>query len=239
MNLLEHLAELRKRLILCFVCVIILGSICYAYWDILLNLLLKPAGNRNLIYLSIMEPFMARFKLAVWGGFLLGFPYILYQGLAFIVPGLNKREKGFVIVMSFFMITLFYGGMYFGYTNVLAVGITWLEGQGDGLIKANLAVSQYISFTSLFLLAFGVSFETPVIVVILAKLGVVRPITLIKQWRIALVVILLVAAIITPDWSPITMALMAAPMMALYTLGVGLSFIFAPRRKKELQEEGA
>ncbi len=237
MTLWEHFGELRKRIVLSLIALTIFSAISYYYWPVLLELLTRPAGMKDkLVYLNLMEPFVSRFKLALWTGFLISFPFILYQVMAFVLPGLKRAEKSFIFVMSFFMVILFFGGVYFGYEYVLGVGIKWLEAQGAGLIKANLTVSEYISFTGLFLLAFGASFETPVITVILVRIGVVRPIQLIKQWRIAIVVILLFSAIATPDWSPVTMGLMAIPMFALYILGIMLSFIFAPRRKKELQE---
>ncbi len=240
MTLWEHFGELRKRIILSLIALIIASTLSYYYWPLLLELLTRPADIKDkLVYLNLMEPFVSRFKLALWAGFLISFPLILYQVMAFVVPGLKRAEKGFIIVMSFFMIILFFGGVYFGYEYILGVGITWLEAQGAGLIRANLTVSQYISFVGLFLLAFGVSFETPVVVVILVRLGVVRPIQLVKHWRIAIVAILLFSAIATPDWSPITMGLMAIPMFGLYILGVILSFIFAPRKKKELQQAEA
>ncbi|TET53777.1 MAG: twin-arginine translocase subunit TatC [Actinobacteria bacterium] len=230
----DHVSEARKRLLLSSIIVLVLGSVCYVYWEFLYSIIAKPAGVQKFISISVMEPFSARFKLALWGGFLLGFPFILYQLLAFIVPGLTKREKRFLIVMALFMVALFYGGIYFGYTYVLAIAIRWLEAQGAGLITPYLTISQYISFIGLFLLAFGISFETPVIIVVLVRVGVVRPITLIKQWRVVVIIILLAAAILTPDWSPVTMGIMALPMLVLYILGVGLSFIFAP--KKRLRE---
>lgn len=236
MTLWEHLGELRKRLMISVLAIIIFGVICYINWEFILKLLIKPAGNRELVYLNLMEPFMARFKVATWGGFLLAFPIVIYQILAFILPGLEKREKVFLIIMSFLMFVLFFTGIYFGYTYVLTIGINWLESQGAGLIKANLTVSQYVSFIGLFLFAFGACFQTPVVVVFLAKIGAVKPIQLVKQWRVAVIVILLFSAIATPDWSPVTMVLMAVPMTTLYILGVILAFIFAPRKKKDLAE---
>ncbi len=230
----DHLEELRKRLFLSVLVILVFTAVCYNYWDVLLKLLLKPAGHRELVYLNITEPFVARFKLAMWGGFLFAFPFVLYQVLAFIIPGLNRKEKIFSLVMVIFMVILFYGGVYFGYKYILKIGITWLESQGSDLLKANLSVTQYISFVGLFLLAFGVSFETPAVVVFLTKLGLVKPKTLLTQWRVALVVILITSAVITPDWSPMTMTLMAIPMTLLYLLGVVLSFVFAPRKKADL-----
>lgn len=234
MTLWEHFGELRKRLLLSFIAIAIFSILCYTYWDILLYLLKKPTGGQNFVYLSYMEPFVARFKLALWGGFLLSFPFVLYQVMAFIVPGLKKSEKRFLVLAAFLMVLLFYSGIYFGYRFVLSVGIKWLESQGAGLLTPNLTISQFISFVGLFLLAFGACFETPLVVVILARIGAVRPIQLIKQWRMAIVIILVVSAVVTPDWSPVTMGLMAVPMLALYILGVILAFIFAPRKRKKI-----
>lgn len=223
MTIVQHLEELRRRIIISFVAIFITAPFCYFYAFRILRILMRPAGKITLVYLSPIEPFLARFKIALWSGFFLAFPVILYQALAFVSPALQKKERKFIFPVIFGLIILFVSGAVFGYLYIMPVGLKWLLGQAGGVLKANLTVSMYVSFASLFLLAFGVSFETPLVILLLVKLGVVTPQRLRSNWRFAYMIILIVAAIITPDWSPVTMGIMAVPMIILYELSVLLS----------------
>jgi len=220
MTIIEHLEEFRRRVIISFLSVLIAAGGCYFYAFKILRILTRPAGKITLVYLSPIEPFIVRFKIALWSGFVLAFPMILYQVLAFVTPALKKREKRVILPVIFSLIGLFVFGVVFGYRFIMPVGIKWLFQQAGGVIQPNLTASMYVSFASLFLLAFGVSFETPVVILVLVKLGVISPQSLRSNWRFAYLIIITVAAIITPDWSPITMAIMALPMLILYEVSV-------------------
>jgi sec-independent protein translocase protein TatC len=224
MGFLEHLEELRKRLVVCAIAVFTTAMVCYYYWQPLFRIVQRPLPKGiKLNYTTVMEPFIGRFRLAIFAGVFVAFPIILYQTLLFIAPALKSKEKRFLYPMMIMMIILFICGVIFGYYYLLPVSVKWLFGQGEGLLTPLITFDRYANFVGLFLLAMGGGFETPVVILFLTKIGVVSPKTLRKNWRIAYVAILTIAAIITPDWSPITMGVMAIPMFILYEMSIFLS----------------
>lgn len=223
MSFLEHLEELRRRLLACIIAVLVGSAVCWLFAYQILDILTRPVGDLELHYLGIMEPFMAKFKIAVFGGVCLTVPIIIYQLLAFVAPGLKKKEKRYVYPLLFFLVVLFAAGVAVSYFYVLPLGAQWLLGQAEGKLTQTLTVSQYVSFAALFLLAFGVAFETPLVVWALVKLGVVSPQSLRKNWRVAYIIILIIAAMATPDWSIPPMVILAGSMILLYELSILLA----------------
>ena len=160
---------------------------------------------------------MVRFKLAFIFGIVVTTPIIFYQILAFLAPALKGAEKRILYPMVFAMVLLFGLGASIGYFLVMPFTWTWLYSQGQALgIIQILSASDFISFVTLFLLAFGVAFETPVVLVVLMRLKVVSRKTLRENWRIAYVAIMIIAAIATPDWSLPPMLILSAAMVILY-----------------------
>jgi len=226
MGFLEHLEELRKRLVVCVTAVFVGAMGCYYFWRPLLKLVKRPLGGQKLHYMSVMEPFIGRFRIAIFAGVFIAFPIILYEALTFMAPAMKSKEKRFVYPMLILMIILFACGVIFGYYYLLPVSIKWLFSQGEGQLTPIIAFDKYINFVGLFLLGFGGGFQTPIVILFLTKIGAVSPKTLRKNWRISYVTILTLAAIITPDWSPITMIVMAIPMIMLYELSLVLARFF-------------
>lgn len=223
MSFIDHLEELRRRIIIAFSAIAAGAAVCFFFAFRILRILTEPAGKITLVYLSPIEPFMVKFKIALWAGFFFAMPVVLYQVLAFVAPALKSKERRFVYPIMISLVFLFALGVFFGYEAVMPVGIKWLFGQAGQELQANLTASMYVSFAFMFLLAFGVAFETPLVILFLVKLGVVTPQTLRRNWRVAYLAILVISATITPDWSPVTMAIMALPMMALYEVSVFIS----------------
>ncbi len=224
MGFLEHLEELRKRLVICAIAVFTTAMGCYYFWRPLFRFVEGPLGtDMKLHYITVMEPFIGRFRIAIFAGVFISFPIILYQTLLFVAPALKSKEKRFLYPMMVLMIILFICGVIFGYYYLLPVSVKWLFGQGEGLLNPMITFDRYVNFVGLFLLAMGAGFETPIIILFLTKIGAVSPKTLRKNWRVAYVAILTIAAIITPDWSPITMGVMAVPMVVLYEMSILLS----------------
>ncbi len=223
MSFIDHLDELRKRLINIAIAVSIGATVGYIYWKPILDLILEPLGDTELFFTTPMEPFVGRFRVAIFASIFAVFPIIIYQVMIFIAPALRSKEKKIALPIVLLLVILFYSGIIFGYQYILPVGINWLIGQGQGYVSQILTIDKYVSFIALFLLAFGGGFQTPVAILILVKIGVVSPKSLRKNWRIAYIVILTIAAIITPDWSPITMSIMALPMLILYELSILLA----------------
>ncbi len=214
----EHIDELRSRLTKIVIAVILAGVVGFIFSHDILNILTARLDPKfNLVYRNIMEPFMARFKLGLIGGLILATPVIFYQLLAFLSPALKGTERRILYPMVFFMVLLFSMGAALGYFIVLPFAWTWLFSQGTELeLIQILTVSDFINFVTLFLFAFGVAFETPLVLAIMMRLGIVKRETLRANWRIAYVVILIVAAMATPDWSLPPMLILGGSMIILY-----------------------
>lgn len=214
----EHIDELRRRLTFMVIAVLITGSICFYFSGEILGIMMaRLRPEFNLVYKGIMEPFMVRFKLALIGGLVLSTPVLFYQFLAFLSPALKGSEKRVLYPMAFFMVLLFSMGSSLGYFIVMPMAWKWLYEQGQiiGLIQI-LSATDFINFVTLFLIAFGVGFETPLVMAILIRLKVVSRETLRKNWRIAYVVILLVSAFATPDASIPPMIILGSSMIFLF-----------------------
>lgn len=216
----EHLEELRQRLIVVIVAVLVTAAVAYFFSFQILALLKAPAGKIELHYISILDPFMARFKVSVFAGVLVSSPIIFYEILAFLSPALRKKEKKFLYPAVAMLVMFFAIGVFMGYTFIVPVSIAWLIGQAGKELLPMLTVNEYIKFITLFLLAFGVGFETPVVILVLVKLGIVPYKTLRENWRFAYIIILVVAAIATPDWSLPPMLILGGSMIVLYELAM-------------------
>ncbi len=231
----SHLQELRKRLVLSFIAVAAGFVICYAFsqdlFDILSKPLLKmmPSGG-SLIFTSVAEAFFTYMKVAFIAGFILTSPFVLFQVWAFVAPGLYRHEKRyvipFVVAGSFFFIL----GILFAYFVAIPVGFKFLLGYATDFIKPMPSMKEYLSFSIKFLLAFGLVFEFPVVLVLLARIGVVDAKTMARHRKYAILLIFIFAAVMTPP-DLISQLLMAIPLMGLYELSILLSKIFGKKKK--------
>lgn len=233
MKFLEHLAELRKRIMVSAAVLAVTFGICLFFAVPLLKVLLQPAGHLKLVYLSVLEPFMVKVKVAFFAGLSLALPVILYEILAFASPGLKVKEKRLILPIIISMLVLFVSGVVFGFRFIMPISTDWLLSQAGEIMKANVSASSYVTYAGWFLIAFGVSFETPLFILLMVRLGILTPKKLRSSWRYAVIIILVIAAVITPDWSPITMAVMAIPMLVFYLLSCFLAGFVAPKKRAE------
>lgn len=230
MSYLQHLEELRRRIIVSGIALVVAFGVAWVFaWDIL-SILKAPAGSITLNYMGPMEPFMVRFKLAMFGGVLLAMPVILFEILSFVSPALKAKERKYTILVMLMIVAFFIVGVFFGYRVIMPPGIRWLFNVAGTQMRPVISATQYVSFMGWFMIGLGISFETPVFIWFLVALGVVTPEQLQQQWRWAVLIILIVAAVITPDWSPVTMALVAAPMAILYILSILLARLTVRRK---------
>lgn len=220
MTFLEHLDELRTRLIRSLIYTGLGAAAAGIFWEDIFKLLLVPAGIKKLTYLGPVDAFLVKFKLALYAGLVLAAPLIIYEILAFIAPALTRSEKKVALPIVFLTVLLFYSGIVVGYFLILPPGTRWLLSQGGEVMQEMLTADRYLSYAMMFLAGVGASFEVPIVIWILAKLGLVTPRSLLVGWRYAVLVIVTAAAILTPDWSPITMTLFALPMVVLYFLSI-------------------
>ena len=229
----SHLQELRKRLILSFIAIGGGFALCYALADSLFNILaapllkMMPAGG-SLIFTSVAEAFFTYMKVAFIAGLMLSSPFVLYQIWAFVAPGLYRHEKKYVIPFVLAGSCFFAFGILFGYYVAIPVGFKFLLGYATDLIKPMPSMKEYLSFSIKFLLAFGIVFEFPVVLVLLARIGVVRAETLAKKRKYAILLIFVFAAVMTPP-DLISQVLMALPLIGLYELSILLSRFFGKK----------
>ncbi len=231
-----HLQELRKRLIFSFIAIGIGFVICYAFADTLFDVLAKPlmkimpAGG-SLIFTSVAEAFFTYMKLGFIAGIILASPFVLYQIWAFIAPGLYRHEKRYIVPFVLGGTLFFILGVLFGYFVAIPVGFKFLIGYATDFIKPMPSMKEYLTFSIKFLLAFGLVFEFPVVLVLLARIGIIDSKMLAKQRRYAILLVFILAAVVTPSPDLLTQVLTAIPLIGLYELSILLSRIFG--KKKE------
>ena len=231
MTYLQHLEELRRRIIVSAIALGVAFAVAWIFaWDIL-AILKAPAGTITLNYMTPMEPFLVRFKLALFGAVVLAIPVVLFEILSFASPALKAKERRYTVGVMVMIVAFFAVGVIFGYRVIMPPGLRWLFGVAGTQMKPVLSASQYVTFMGWFMIGLGVSFETPVFIWMLVALGVVTPEQLTKQWRWAIIIILIVASVITPDWSPVTMTLVAIPMGILYIVSIALAKLTTRKRR--------
>jgi sec-independent protein translocase protein TatC len=229
-----HLQELRKRLILSFIAVGIGFFICYALKEYLFNILSSPLINKvmpsggSLIFTSVSEAFFTYMKVAFIAGLILTSPFILYQIWAFVAPGLYQKEKRYAIPFILGGSIFFAMGILFGYFIAMPTVFKFLLGYATDFIKPMPSMKEYLSFTIKFLLVFGLVFEFPVVLVLLAKIGVINAKMLARQRKYAILLIFIFAAVMTPP-DIISQVLMALPLIGLYELSILLSKLFGKK----------
>jgi sec-independent protein translocase protein TatC len=241
-TLISHLLELRDRLLRATlaICVVFLPLVFYS--NQLFTLIARPLIEKlpegtSLIATSVVAPFMAPLKLAMIAAIFAAMPYILYQLWAFIAPGLYRHERRFALPLLLSSIVLFYVGVAFAYFVVFPLMFTFLTSTAPEGVRMMTDISSYLDFVLLLFFAFGVAFEVPVAVVLLAATGMVKVDALKKQRGYVLLGIFIVAAILTPP-DAVSQCFMAVPMYVLYEIGILLArYLIRQRAADKAQHE--
>lgn len=229
LSIVDHLDELRRRIIICIVALAVAFVATYVLRDPLVRALKHPlphGSDSALITLGPAEPFFIIMKVCAGCALLLALPVWLYQAYAFVIPAVTEQSRRVMLTVVAGVASLFLAGVAFGYFVVLPVALKFLINFGDGLFVSQLQAGPYFSFVTAMLLASGLMFELPVAMLAFARLGVVTAEMYVKQWRIAIVVIAAVAAAL-PGGDPFSMFLLMLPQIVLYALGVWLARAFA------------
>ncbi len=231
MTLLGHIKELRKRLLICVIALALTTIASFAFSQNIASFLAEPIGGlQAMSSIDITENMSAFMRISLLSGVILALPVIFYQILAFVIPGLKTNERTW-IWMAIPSATLFFvAGVAFAYFVMLPVALPFLINFMG--IATSPRPKTYFSFVSNLMFWVGVIFEMPLLMYILARLKIVTAKSLVKQWRIALVVSAIVAALITPTSDPVNMGLMMLPLFVLYLISI-LFAILARREKKE------
>ncbi|MGE5463882.1 MAG: twin-arginine translocase subunit TatC [Syntrophothermus sp.] len=222
--LLEHLNELRNRVFKAFIALIITTGVCFAFSQPLIEYLARPIGGIDqLVSIELTENISIFMKVSLLGGFVLAMPVIVYQIMAFIIPGLKTRERTWLLLMVPFAALLFAMGVAFTWFVMLPNAIPFLTNFMG--ITTQVRPENYFDFITRLMFWIGVCFEMPLVVMFLAKLKFITARQLLGWWRYAVVAMAILAAAVTPTVDPVNMGLVMAPLMALYVISIVLAAI--------------
>lgn len=246
MGFLDHLEELRNRIIRSIAAVAVGFGACWGFRERIYGVMQRPimeALKKNglseqLVYLNPTEPFNLYLKIAALAGLFLTSPYVLYQLWMFISPGLYRREKRYVMPFMFSTITLFSAGGYFGYRIVYPRVLTFLL-EFSHQFHPMITIGEYTQLFLSVVLGMGLIFEMPILVFFLAFMGILSPGFMLKNFRYAILIIFIIAAIVTPTPDVVNMCIFAAPMLALYALSVGVAWLVHPKQREARKEKQA
>jgi sec-independent protein translocase protein TatC len=233
MPLTAHLEELRWRLVKAVAAIGVAFAGCYYFAEPLFAFLIHPlmsagGGPVTLIGTGVVEAFFTKLKVSLIAAIFVASPMLLYQMWAFIAPGLYQHEKRYVVPFVIFGTFFFVAGAGFCYQLVFPVGFAFFIEEYKSIgVEPNLRISEYLSFAARMLLAFGITFEMPVISFFLARMGVITHRTLTGYFRYAVVVIFIAAAVLTPGPDIASQFLMAGPLLLLYILSIGVAYTFS------------
>ena len=224
MTITEHLQELRDRIIRIMIGLAVGTIIGFAAAPVTYQFLLGPAPpDFKPITIEIMEIFFNYFKIALFTGAGLSMPWTIVQVIGFVAPGLTRREKKMLYLFMPFSALLFFGGIGFGYFFTLPFAIKFLLNFGIEYATPMIRLENYLSFVTTFLFGMGIGFQTPAVILLLSKIGIVNSRTLGGLRKYAIVGIVVTAALITPTPDPLNQALVAVPLWLLFELGILLA----------------
>jgi sec-independent protein translocase protein TatC len=243
MTLTEHLGELRIRIIRSALAVAIGMVLIIAFYNQVLDFLKQPYVDLcnskpqdfcdpTLNTFSPTEGLATRIRVGMYGGIIAALPVLLWQAWRFTVPALNAKEKRYAVPFVLSSVILFVAGGVLAYTTV-AQALEFLIAWSGSDVDQIFSVSSYVSLIGLMIFAFGIGFLLPVFIVGLQLVGAVTPHRLLKSWRMALVLIAVIAAVITPSGDPVTMAMLGIPMMVLYFVAILIGWLVVRRRPVE------
>jgi len=246
MSFLQHLEELRMRIIRALIAVAAGFGLCWFYAERIFGYMQKPimfALSRHhletkLVYLSPTEPFNMYLKVGFIAGLFVASPFVLYQLWAFVAPDLYKHEKRYVMPFMFFSVGLFLAGGYFGYRLVYPAALDFLIGYGQQF-SPMITIGEYTDLFLTIIIGMGVSFEMPILVFFLSLMGIVTAGWMWRNLRYSILVIFIIAAIVTPTTHIMNMCIFAAPMVVLYVISILIAYVFHPARRKAMEEKRA
>lgn len=243
MSLMEHLEELRSRILRSLVGFLVAFGVCWAFHREIFAFLKAPIephlpGDQKLSFFSVSEPFLLYMKTAALAALFLASPYILAQAWGFVSPGLYKKEKRWAIPFIITGTLFFVAGGAFAYYVAFPFAVKFLLGMGEDF-QAVIAAGNYLRFLMTVILGLGLMFELPIIIFLLAVLGLVEAGFLMRHFRWAVLILFVAAAVITPTPDIFNLLIFALPTLLLYLIGVAAAYLVQRRRKKEAEAEAS
>lgn len=243
MTLLDHLEELRRRIVYSLVAVTVALLAAWTFRDGIYEFLVQPIlpflpEGKKLAFLGVTDPFIIYFKMSALAGIFLASPFLVYQAYAFVAPGLYRRERRWAIPFVLLGSGFFIAGGLFAYTVAFPFAVEFLLGMGEPF-EPVITVQKYFGFLMTVILGLGLMFELPMFIFLLASIGVVTPGFLMRHFRWAVLLIFIVAALITPTPDVINLCIFALPTIGLYLLGVGAAWLVVRGKRKRREAEEA
>jgi len=228
MGFLEHLEELRWRIVKSLLAIIIGSAVSFGYIDEILNILLFPTSRTNnpinIQVLSVQGMFLIKWFISFISGFIIALPFLIYQFWQFVAPGLKVNEKKFALPFVFFAFTSFIMGVSFGYFVLIPFSLEFFSGIGAPHVENNFSIQYYFSFLTWLLLGAGVIFQLPVVSLVLSAIGILTPAFMRHYRKHSIVVIMILSSFITPP-DPVSMLIMSFPLALLYEMSIGVSWL--------------
>jgi sec-independent protein translocase protein TatC len=241
--ILTHLEELRRRLIIAGATWLVAFFICYSFSESLFHFVSEPArralpAGSSLVFLTATEPFFTYMKIAALAALILSLPVLLWQVWAFVAPGLYAREKRFAVSFVSASCICFAAGAYFGFIFLFPTLFKILIqfGIGDAGVSAMLSMGSYLSLCIRLILAFGLIFELPIVIFLLARMGIVTHLWLRKNRKYMIIIAFVVAGIATPGPDVFSQVALAVPFILLYEIGIWLAFFFGKSKTADTEE---
>lgn len=222
MSLVDHLEELRRRVLRSLVAVVIAAAACLAFVRPLVKLLELPATGVRFLQLAPGEFLFVSFKVAGYAGLTLALPWVLFEGLAFVLPGLSRRERRLVAPAVAGSTVLFAVGLAFAWWALVPAALNFLVSYGADVVEPIWSIERYLDFVLLLMVATALTFQLPVLQLLLGALGLIDARTMLGAWRWVILISALAGAVLTPSTDPVTMLLLGGAITALYLIGVGL-----------------
>jgi sec-independent protein translocase protein TatC len=247
MSFLQHLEELRRRIIYSFLYVVAGFCVCWWFHEQIFTIMQKPivtalANHKmdtQLVYLNPTDPFNMYLKIAFLAGIFVASPFVLYQVWAFIAPGLYRNERRYVFPFMFSTVGLFLAGGFFGYKMVYPAALDFLIGW-SAQFKPMITVGEYTDLFLTIIAGLGLVFEMPILVFFLSLMGILTAGWMWRNFRYSILVIFIIAAIITPTTDIMNMCIFAAPMIVLYLFSIAIAwFVHPTQRKKRAAKAGS
>jgi len=241
LSLRDHLQELRRRLLISVIALLAGTVVAFAFWEEAVELLKRPAQDINdgqgitLIATQVTETLTTSFKLSMAGGAVLAFPVILYQIIRFISPGLTVGERRVLLIFMPAAMLAFVAGVAFGYFVLTPQALPFLLTFGDGVVDPLVRISSLVDVMIRLLFWMGIVFETPLVMLLLAQIGIVNARAFSRFRRFWLVIAFILAAVITPTFDPVNQILVALPLLVLYELGVFLTRLTGGSKRKSTE----
>ncbi|MBV8891069.1 MAG: twin-arginine translocase subunit TatC [Acidobacteria bacterium] len=244
MSFLEHLEELRRRIIFCLIAVAVGFLACWAYAERIYALMQAPimtalhnnGMSEKLVYLNPTEPFNLYLKVAALAGLFVTSPFVLYQVWLFVSPGLYRHEKRYVMPFMFSTVALFVSGGIFGYKIVYPAALDFLISYGKQF-QPMITIGEYTDLFLTIIIGMGLIFELPILVFFLSLMGIISAGFMWRNFRYSILIIFIIAAIVTPTTDILNMCIFAAPMVALYALSIGIAWMVHPAQRRARREK--